>query len=329
VPIPQELLDFIRRRDKFLIVGHKEPDGDCVGSQLALTSALRRLGKEAVPCSAGPFKRPEIIPYQDRFISEVDEIRRVGACAIILDCSALCRTGEIAKALEGLPTALIDHHIAGQRVPGEFDGPVFLEPSAPAVTVMVFALIEALGLTPTPEEADLLLFGLCTDTGFFRHIDETGAETFGYVSRMVRLGASPKRAFQRINGGKSLNSRYLLGIQLSRVRAYFGGKLLFTSEEYAETQRFGLEGRDSDSLYQLLQAVDGAEAIAVIRQETPENCTIALRSRDKIDVSAIAADFGGGGHKNAAGISIAGTIDDLRPRILGAFERVFPSDAQG
>ncbi|MDR0561337.1 MAG: bifunctional oligoribonuclease/PAP phosphatase NrnA [Spirochaetaceae bacterium] len=321
--IPLELLDFIQKGRKFLIAGHKEPDGDCVGSQIALNSALKRIGKESILCSAGPFKRPEIAVYADRFTAVIGARERSGARAIVLDCSAPHRTGDLAAALADLPVAVIDHHVAGEHGPSTPETPVFLDPLAPSVTVMIFALIEALGLKPTKEEAEFLLFGLCTDTGFFRHTDETGAATFEYASRMIRCGASPKRVFQHINGGKSLNSRYLLGIQLSRVQAYFEGRLMLTDEEYGETQRFGLEGRDSDALYQLLQSVAGVEAIAVIRQETPENCTIGLRSKDAIDVAAIAAAFGGGGHKNAAGISIPGTVETVRPQILEAFKRVF------
>jgi phosphoesterase RecJ-like protein len=180
-------------------------------------------------------------------------------------------------------------------------------------------LIEALGLVPTPEEAELLFFGLCTDTGFFRHTDEQSAATFEYAARLIRYGASPKKVYNLIYGGKSLNSRYLLSIQLGRARPYFDGKLLLTSERYSETQEFGLESRDSDSFYQLLQGVTGVEAIVIIRQETSENCTIGLRSRDRVNVAEIAARFGGGGHKNAAGASVPGTIEELQPQILAAF----------
>jgi phosphoesterase RecJ-like protein len=188
---------------------------------------------------------------------------------------------------------------------------------------MLLSLIEALGLTPTTEEAELLFFGLCTDTGFFRHSGEENAETFEYAARLIRYGVSPKRIYNLMNGGKSLGSRYLLSIQLERVRPYFDGQLLLTSEEYGETEEFGLEGRDSDSLYQLLLAVSGVEAIAIIRQEKPDNCTVGLRSRDWADVAAIAAQFGGGGHKNAAGMSIAGTIENIQPQILEAFQAIF------
>jgi phosphoesterase RecJ-like protein len=323
IPVPQELLNFIQKGTKFLIAGHQEPDGDCVGSQLALTSLLRRLGKEAIPCSAGPFKRTEVTPYRDRFITAPGAKEREGAWVMVVDCSGPQRTGDLAASLEGLPTAVIDHHAVGpyrEEIPKE---PVFIDPNAPATTFMILAVIEALGLQPNSEEAELLLLGLCTDTGFFRHIDEQGAETFEYAARMIRAGASPKRAFQLIHGGKSLNSRFLLGIQLSRVQACFGGKLLFTTEEYEETQRFGLEGRDSDNLYQLLQSIKGVEAIVVVRQETPENCTVGLRSRDTIDVAAIAAKFGGGGHKNASGIRIPGTIKTIGPQILEAFKTIW------
>jgi phosphoesterase RecJ-like protein len=319
VVVPKELLDFIKSADKFLVVGHKDPDGDCVGSQLALCSVLRRLGKQAIPCSAGPFKRSEIRPYAKYFISLIAETERKGAVLIMLDCSMLSRTGGIAAIIEGLPIAVIDHHATGQHMPNTAAAPLFLDPLAPSVTSMCLLLIEALGLDPTPEEAELLFFGLCTDTGFFRHTDEQSAATFEYAARLIRYGANPKKVYSLIYGGKSLDSRYLLSIQLGRVRSYFGGKLLLTSESYEETQKFGLEGRDSDSLYQLLQGVAGVEAIAIIRQETPETCTIGLRSRDWVDVASIAACFGGGGHKNAAGASAVGTIEELQPQILAAF----------
>ncbi|MDR1957261.1 MAG: bifunctional oligoribonuclease/PAP phosphatase NrnA [Treponema sp.] len=316
VAVPHALLDFIKKGNKFLVVGHKEPDGDCLGSQLALSSVLQRLGKEAILCSAGPFKRPEVQAYQDRFTAHIGAPEREGARVFILDCAAPSRTGDLHAALEGLPTAIIDHHAA--RAEGSSDL-LYLDPAAPSVTFMILGLIEALGLQPTKEEAEYLLFGLCTDTGFFRHSDERSAETFAYTARLIRAGASPKRIFQRMHGGKSLNSRFLMGILLSRVQAYFGGTLLLTTEAYEETQRFGMEGRDSDTLYQVLQEVSGVEAIVIIRQENPEQCTVGLRSLDRVNVAEIAAQFGGGGHKNAAGCSIPGTIASVQPHIIKAF----------
>jgi phosphoesterase RecJ-like protein len=321
--LPQALLDFIRTGDKFLVAGHKEPDGDCVGSQLALCSALRRLGKRAVPCSAGPFKRTEVKSYADLFLASPGEAEKEGARLIIVDCSSISRTGDLEPFIKGLPAAVIDHHASGgsgEESPGTVS---FIDPKAPSTTFLVQKLIEELLGELTVEEAELLLFGLCTDTGFFRHGDHGSAETFLAASRLIRAGASPNKTFRVINGGKSLNSRLLLGLLLSRAQPYFEGRLILTVEELEDTRRFGLEGRDSDNLYQLLQSVEGVEAVAVIRQETADNCTVGFRSRDQLDVAALAAHFGGGGHRNASGCSIKGTIDTVEPQILEVFGTIF------
>jgi phosphoesterase RecJ-like protein len=327
LPVPARLLDFIVTGTKFLVAGHKEPDGDCVGSQLALVSVLRRMGKEALACSAGPFKRTEVKPYEKFFTLSPEEAARKGSRVILTDCSSLERAGDLASLLKGLPLAVIDHHAAGHYSSGEAPGPAYIDVEAPSVTVLILTLIEALGMKPEREEAEFLLFGLCTDTGFFRHVDDQGAAVFEAAARMIRAGANPKKTFLAINGGKSLDSRILMGRILSRVESFYEGRLLLSTEEYEETRRYGLEGRDSDALYQVLQAVAGMEAIVLIRQERldPPQCTVGFRSRDRVDVAAIAEIFGGGGHKNAAGLSAGSRIAELKPKILEAFRPVFTS----
>ncbi len=316
-PVPGELIDFIHSGTKFLVAGHKEPDGDCISSQLVMASLLKRLGKTAIPCSAGPFKRTEIRSYQNLFIEIPSEENKAGARVLIMDCSNKDRTGDLGSAIEGLPTASIDHHAAGTP----YGDIIYLDPSAPSVTYMVLAIFDALGLTPTREDAELLFFGLCTDTGFFRHVDERGAKTFQCAARLIEAGANPKKSFLEMNGGKSLESRILMGKILSSTKSYFNGRLVISTEEYEDTLEYGLESRDSDSLYQMLQSIAGVEAMVVIRQETPANCTLGLRSRDDIDVAIIASSFGGGGHKNASGMSLEGTIEQARSIIIDAFKK--------
>ena len=318
--VPPELLDFIDRHGTFYVVGHKEPDGDCVGSQLALASFLRRNGKDVFPLSAGPFTRTEILSYEHRF-TDIAPAERASerAAAIILDCSSLQRIGSVAETLPSVPLAFIDHHASGEAS-GEV---VFIDDRAPAVTLMVLALIEAMGQKPTKEEAELLLFGLITDTGFFRHLDEGSAETFAAASRLVAAGASPKRGFSMMYGGKSLYSRKLMGEILTRTEPYFEDRLLVSYVTLDDQQRYGLASRDSDMLYQLLMSVAGCEAAMIIRQERETDCTVGLRARDRVDVGGIAAIFGGGGHRLAAGLSIRGRIEDVRDRLLEAFAPAF------
>jgi len=318
--VPPELTAFIAGHDPFLIVGHKEPDGDCIGSQLALSSFLRRIGKKTVLLSSGPFTRTEILQYEHAFLDRVpDGLNLERAAVFVLDCSSLSRVGRIADQLPSLPVAFIDHHAAGEAT-GEV---VYIDPSAPSVTRLIQSLIESMGGTPSREEAELLFFGLCTDTGFFRHLDDSGADSFLSAARLVDQGASPKRSFSMIYGGKSLFTRKLMGEILARTEPYFDGRLLVSYVTDEDHRRYGIASRDSDMVYQLLMTVAGVEAAIVIRQESENNCTVGFRSRESVDVGAIASQFGGGGHRLAAGLSIQGRIEDVRERMLEAFDRCF------
>jgi phosphoesterase RecJ-like protein len=320
----EAFMGFIHQYSRFFVVGHKEPDGDCVGSQLALCSALRRLGKEAAACQAGPFKRGEVCRYEPFFLSNIPA-ERENTALIIVDCTGIDRIGELEKDCAALPLAIIDHHATGSAAGA---AAAYIDLNAPATVLLIHTLITTLGLSVTREEAAWLFLGLCTDTGFFRHLDSSSACVLSMASELVRAGASPKDTFAAMHGGKSLESRLLLGAILSRVTPYFGGKLLLSTEEMAETERYGLEGRDSDSLYQLLTAVRGVEAVAVLREESAENCTAGFRSTGRIDVSRIAAALGGGGHKNAAGALFQGSLAQLREAALALFEKAFPAEPQ-
>jgi phosphoesterase RecJ-like protein len=321
--VPPELLDFIDRYSTFYVIGHKEPDGDCVGSQLALASFLRRMGKEVTLCSAGPFTRTEVMPFEHRFAAEVPaELASERAAAFILDCSSLGRIGAVAETLPPVPLAFVDHHASGEAS----GSVVYIDDRAPAVTLMVLAIIEASGQRPTKEEAEMLFFGMATDTGYFRHLDDASQDTFAAASRLVAAGASPKRCFAMMYGGKSLISRKLMGEILMRTEPYYDGRLLVSYVTLEDQQRYGLASRDSDMLYQLLFGVSGCEAAMVIRQESETDCTAGLRARDRVDVGSIAARFGGGGHRLAAGLSIRGRIDEVREKLIAAFDPAFPEE---
>jgi phosphoesterase RecJ-like protein len=317
-PVPQGLLDFINEGSSFLVAGHEEPDGDCIGSQLALGELLRRLGKEVTLVSAGPWKRAEVLPFRERFADTADGYDTAKTRLIVVDCSMLERTGSLKPELAGFTTAFIDHH---QTV--GLSSLCYINPTAPATAALILALWEIFGIPLTMEAAEYLLFGLCTDTGFFRHVDSGGVETIADTHKLVAAGANLKKTFAAINGGRTLNSRKLLGTVLAKAESYYNGRLIVSTEELEETECFGKESRDSDMLYQLLQTIDGVEAIAIVRQDTPEKCAIGFRSKSTVDVSKIAAAFGGGGHKNAAGACAEGTIADLKPQVIELFGACF------
>jgi phosphoesterase RecJ-like protein len=321
--VPVELIQYIKSGESFIIAGHKEPDGDCVGSQLAMRSVLLRLGKKAVVCSAGPFKRTEIQNYSEQFVHIYTEKKNENTKVIVIDCSGMERTGSLQETLERYPCAVIDHHDAVTHPNSTPEAPVYIDSKSPSCTLLIEKLITVLGMEPTKEEAELLLLGLCTDTGFFRHLTEKDANVLESSAKMLKYGASLKKIYQIMNGGKSLNSRILIGNILSRIEEFYDRRLLISYETLEEFNTFGHEERDSDSLNKMLQSIDGVEATAVIRQEDEVNCTVSLRSADIIDVSQIASSLGGGGHRNASGLTIKGNVSNVKQIILKAFAKVF------
>jgi len=313
--VPQGLIDFINRFSTIVIVGHKEPDGDCIGSSLALSLFLRRLGKKTILLSAGPFKRTEIMQYEPLFNKTLLPEDKHNTGVIVVDCSNIERTGSVQEEIKDLPIAVIDHHATNTEKTLSF----FVDATAPAACLLVQDVIEKMTGTLTKEEAFFVLFGICTDTGFFRHLDEKSSDTFLYVSRLVAVGVSPKLIFAQMNGNKSFASRILIGRSLERLTLHYNGTLAVTYQTYEDFLEFGLDGRDSDTLYMLLQAIKDVQAIVVVKQEDENHCSIGFRSFDKIDVSLVATQFEGGGHKQASGAYTEGSYGFLIPKIIEAF----------
>lgn len=318
----EALKTFILDHDFFFIAGHKEPDGDCITSCLGIAAILEHFNKPYQLLSAGPFKRNEVISWQEKFSATMefqDDAERKKTGLFIADCSEIIRLGEIDGDLKGLDTFVIDHHKTSDL---ESDVKGYVNAEAPACAFLIQLFYEAL-IGPVPAElAKILFFGICTDTGFFRFLTETSADVFAAVSRLVAAGADPRTTYREINSGKPYSTRKLLGNLLNKAERYLDGRLVVTYESLEDTKKWGLEGRDSDALYQLMLSAKGVEAVAFLRQDTPTTCTGGFRSQDKIDVSAVAAKFGGGGHKNASGMSCNGRVETLIPQIVKEFARI-------
>lgn len=313
LPVPRQLLDFVDGYHSFLVVGHKEPDGDCLGSQLALGSLLERCGKKVLLANPGPFDRQETAAWEQRFISSLDENGAAGLEAVIVvDCSSADRIGEIAGPISGLPLAVIDHHTSGER----FGDIHYILPEIPATTMLIHALFRALELEPTPEEAQLLFFGLATDTGFFRFLSPGQHLAYTVAAELTRAGASPREADRLISTGRSLESRLLLARLLQRVEQLRDGEFLLTFQTLADEREFG-KRRDSDALYRLLLAVEGVRVIAVVK-EKENGCAVSFRALDDTDVGHLATRFGGGGHRKAAGAFQEEKLHLFLPRLRSA-----------
>lgn len=313
---------FIDSHDFFLVAGHKDPDGDCVSSCLIAAAIIKAFGKECILLNAGPFKRPEIREYESLFTSQLpffssEDQKRCGL--FIVDCSELPRLGDYGQALKGFDTFIVDHHKTAEIPQG---AQAVIDPTSPAAVCLLTMLYESLVGQPDAQTAKIMFLGLSTDTGFFRFLREDSAEVFELAARLVRYGANPNKIYNHVTGGKPYSTRKLLGLLLSKTELHCNGKLAVTYETMEDTKNYGQEGRDSDALYSALLSVEGVEAVVFLRQETETSCTGGFRSLDDVDVSAVAAKFGGGGHKNASGMSVNGKIATLIPQIVKEFSRI-------
>ena len=323
--IPDEEINafksFLNSHKFFFIAGHKEPDGDCVYSCLAMANILKKLNLEYQLLNAGPFKRNEISEFAELFTDTpqfLTEPERQETGLIILDCSELKRIGELDGDLNGLDTFIIDHHLTADVTQN-----CIIDSSAPAACCLVQQIYEKLIGPVDLETAEYLFMGQSTDTGYFRFLGSDSGEVFLQTARLVQAGVNPRKVYDKITGGKPYSTRKLLGVLLSRTERFCNDKLALTYETLEDTKKSGQEGRDSDALYSLLLAAEGVEAVAFLRQDTEYSCTGGLRSRDDCNVSEIAACFGGGGHKNASGFSVQGKLENLIPEVKKEFAKAF------
>ena len=318
------LKDFIQNHEYFIVIGHKEPDGDCIASCLGIAAILKHFNKPYRLLSAGPFKRHEIIKYQSQFFNTVefmDDEERKHTGLIITDCSELSRLGDIDFDFKGLDTFIIDHHKTSDLPP---NAKGYINGNAPAAAYIIQLFYENLIGPLSKELAEIILFGICTDTGFFRFLTTSSesADVFNASARLTSYGADPRKIYNSINDGKPWSTRKLLGQLLSRAERHLNGRLVITWETMDDTHKLGSEGRDSDALYQLLLSSKDVKAAVFLRQDTQTTCTGGFRSLDDVDVSIVASKFGGGGHKNASGMSTEGRIETLMPAIIKEFARI-------
>ena len=312
---------FIEKHDYFYIAGHKEPDGDCVSSCIGISKILEHFNKKFVLLNAGPFKRIEIRKYAGLFTDTLDfqtNEERKSTGLILCDCSELARLGELDGDLEDFDTFIIDHHKTSETNSENS----IIDPSSPAAALLVQILYENLIGNLPQELAEIIFFGTMTDTGFFRFLSASDANVLVAVSRLLNAGADPRKTYDYITSGKAYSTRKLLGILLDHAERYLDGKLIVTYETLEDTKKWGQEGRDSDALYSTLLQVQGVEAVAFVRQDSEITVTAGLRSRDKVDVSSVASKFGGGGHKNASGLSCNGKLETFIPTLVKEFAKI-------
>jgi bifunctional oligoribonuclease and PAP phosphatase NrnA len=315
------IADALRRHDRFLAVTHENPDGDALGSMLAVSLALRQLGKDAVMYLPG--ETP--LPREYAFMPLEDLVREPPADAservlLAVDCAKEDRIGDEA-ALARAPLVLdIDHHHDNTRF-GDLNLIVADASSTGEVLRDVFA---ELGVELTPELAEPLYIALVTDTGRFQYANTT-PKSLRLAAELVEAGADVHAVFQQVYESVEFAKLKLLARALGRAEVLEGGRIVVSHLLRTDFAEAGAAEPYSEGLIDYLRAVEGAELAVFIREQLhgPHAYKGSLRSSiDELDVSAIAHSFGGGGHRQAAGFSSDATLEEIVERIrLGFLEQ--------
>jgi phosphoesterase RecJ-like protein len=310
----EQVLGNIRERNRFVVTSHNRPDGDAVGSALALAQVLRLMGKSAdvilgdsVPVIYRPLPHAESIIRAAHVNGHYDT-------AMILECDSLTRTR--LQGLERYFLINIDHHASSKP----FAHINWIDPNACAVAELVFRLAQAANVKITPDIATCLYAAVLTDTGAFCY-SPTNAHTFELARALVQHGADPARIAQSIYFSSPTSKMRLLGAALSGLHRE--GTMTWMAVTRADMERCGARDEDCEGLVNYALGIAGVEVAAFFREISADRVRVSIRSKGAVNVAEIAEKFGGGGHECASGFSIAGPIaaaeqvvlNELRPKL--------------
>src|SRR6478736_6729299 len=308
----QAVADAIRSNDRFLLVTHENPDGDALGSLLAMKLALDQLGKDGVMYLYGDAPLPREYSFMELsgILREppADAAERV---LVALDCANETRMAPDTTLLESAPLTLdIDHHHDNTR----FGDVSLVVGDASSTGEVLRDLFSELGVELTPEIAEALYIALVTDTNRFQYTNTT-PRTLRLAAELVEAGADVHRVFQGVYESLEFAKLKLIGRALDRAQVYEGGRLVVSYLLRSDFTELNVAEAFSEGIIDFLRAVEGADMAVLIRepprQDGPSRRVSLRASIDELDVSAIARKSGGGGHRQAAGFSSEASIEEI------------------
>src|ERR1035437_1583643 len=303
----EAILEVLRQGERFLVCSHSRPDGDAVGSMLAMGMLLEQMGKRADLLTA------DRIPNIYRGLPGAQEIRTAQRvygpydAVILLECDGLDRTR--LRGLEQFFLVNIDHHASGR----EYANLNWIDREAVSVGELVYRLAKAAGARITPQMATCLYTTVLTDTGGFCY-GSTQASTFGLAQELVLAGAEPVRIAQNVYFSAPASKLLLLGAALNNLRRE--GRLAWLWVTHQEMVRTCAAEEDCEGIVNFALAISGVEAAAFLRELPERRIRLSLRSKGQVNVAAIAERLGGGGHENAAGCTLDGPLNRALDEIL-------------
>jgi len=319
------LCELLETKSRYVLTTHVRPDADALGSELALANLLEHLGKSVRIINASP------VPRRLKFLDPDHRCLQVGAdigeehaldtdVHIVVDTSAWAQLAEMGRVFKKTTAVklVIDHHATAESL-GAID---LKDVEAEATGALIFQFAKARGLPISAASAEAMFAAIATDTGWFR-FSSTTSETFGTIAQLVEFGARPAAMYRQLYEQCTVARMKLAGRALSRMMVDAGGRLAWTYVTLVDYRETGAEQADTEDLVNECLTVAGVEAAFILIEQHNGNVKASLRSRDTLEVSHIAEEFGGGGHKQAAGAIVPGPFAAAQARVLAAMKALF------
>jgi phosphoesterase RecJ-like protein len=314
----EKIRQFIDKGDRFLITTHIDPDGDALGSAFSLYYALEALGKTVNVFLKDP------IPYMYEFLPKPLQMTHELPTdqydvIFVLDCGNLYRVGEGFERLKGMGAFInIDHHMTNET----FGVVNMIDEGASSTAEILYGLFRTLKISITSDMAINIYTAIVTDTGSFRY-ENTGSKAFLICEEMTKLGVKPAYVSQKVYENHPKERFWLIGLVFSTMETCCQDRVAVACVTEEMFKKTGTDKDYADGLVELIRGIKGVEAAVLIREINKQRYKISMRSKGLVDVASICGSFGGGGHKNAAGCSIDGTLEEVKNKLKKCFLKEF------
>lgn len=307
----KELKNTIDVNNSFIVVSHVDPEGDAIGTSLALYHILKNLGKKVcVYNESGVPKILKFLPGSNELLSEISSVNEFD-CIFVVDCGDLGRIGSLKNKLEKLKIINIDHHSTNDYF-GDLN---FVDKTASAAGEVLFDIIKALNIPINYDIAINLYTAIVVDTGSFRYAS-TSSKSFKIAAELLKAGVDPWFVSMNIYENYPYERMKLLGDVLSTLTLHLDNKVAFMLVTKDMLKKYNASVDITEGFVNFGRAIEGVELSIIFKETDNESFKLSMRSKGKIDVSMIAKSLGGGGHKNAAGCKINGTYEEAKKKVL-------------
>ncbi|KXG75797.1 Bifunctional oligoribonuclease and PAP phosphatase NrnA [Thermotalea metallivorans] len=313
----EKIYQEIERGEHIFILPHVLPDGDTIGSSLALFLALKKVGKKPYVLLS------DDIPYHLTFLPIGDIQREIAETitpdlVIAVDCSDMERLGSRRKYIEQASISLnIDHHITNTR----FASVNWVDDEAAATGEMIYTLIKDMGISLDQEIATCLYAAITTDTGSFKYSNTT-PKTHRIAAELLASGIPLNGITTEIYQNKPAYQVKLLSVVLNTLEFCYSGKLALLHVTQDMLDGTGAKVSDTDGLIEYARDIKGVEVGVLLKELEPGEIKVGFRSKYNIDVSKVAGQFGGGGHTKASGCTIKGDMKNVKEAVVNAFKNI-------